>query len=98
MFSYTFYCISDPFLLLNKKKSTTASEKRKKKKRKKQSRHAVSRYTVTQFTHYAVTHFTGNRLHAQYAAQYANFERRSDRRWRLIRSHLLAISASKKAD
>ena len=31
-------------------------------------------------------------------AQYANFERRSDRRWRLIRSHLLAISASKKAE
>ena len=97
MFSYTFYCISDPFLLLNKKKSTTASEKRKNKRQKKSS-HAVSRYAVTPFTHYAVMRFTGNRLHAQYAAQYANFERRSDRRWRLIRPHLLAISASKKAE
>ena len=31
-------------------------------------------------------------------AQYANFERRCDRRWLLIRSHLLKISASKKAE
>ena len=58
----------------------------------------VTRFLVTPFTRYAVTHFTGNRLHAQYAAQYANFERRSDRRWWLIPSHLLAISASKKAE
>ena len=96
MFSYTFYCISDPFLLLNKKINHSIREE--KKKRQKKSRHAVSRYGVTPFTRYAVTRFTGNRLHAQYAAQYANFERRSDRRWRLIRSHLLAISASKKAE
>ena len=56
---------------------------------------SLRRYAVTS---YAVTRFTSNRLHAQYAAQYANFERRSDRRWRLVRSHLRAISASKKAE
>ena len=77
------------------KKSTTASEKRKKTPKKKKNRYVVSRYAVTR---YAVTRFTSNRLHAQNAAQYANFERRSYRRWRLIRSHLLAISASKKAE
>ena len=99
MFSYTFYCISDPFLLLNKKNQPQHQRREKKKKKtEKKSRHAVSRYAVTPFTRYAVTRFTGNRLRAQYAAQYANFERRSDRRWRLIRSHLLAISASKKAE
>ena len=98
MFSYTFYCISDPFLLLNKKKINHSIREEKKKNGKKKSRHADSRYAVTPSTRYAVTRFTGNRLHAQYAAQYANFERRSDRRWRLMRSHLLAISASKKVE
>ena len=69
----------------------------KKKQQKKMPLHGFSlrRYA---FTPLAVTRFTSNRLHGQYAAQYANFERRSDRRWRLIRSHLLAISASKKAE
>ena len=32
---------------------------------------SLRRYAVTR---YAVTRFTSNRLHAQYAAQYANFE------------------------
>ena len=59
MFSYTFYCISDPFLLLNKKKSTTASEKRKNKRQKKSS-HAVSRYAVTPFL--LATGYTHNML------------------------------------
>ena len=74
---------------------------REKKKTAKEN--TVTRFLVTPLrlcavTRYAVTRFTSNRLHGQYAAQYANFERRSDRRWRLIRSHLLAISASKKAE
>ena len=76
---------------------------REKKNSKRKYRYTVSRYAVTPLrlyavSRYAVTRFTSNRLHGQYAAQYANFERRSDRRWRLIRSHLLAISASKKAE
>ena len=68
MFSYTFYCISDPFLLLNKKNQPQHQRREKKKNGKKKSRHAVSRSAVTPFTRYAVTRFTGNRLHAQYAA------------------------------
>ena len=101
MFPYTFYCISDPFLLLNKKNQPQHQRREKKKWQKKKipSRSfSLRRYAVTPFTRYAVTRFTGNRLHAQSAAQCANFQRRSDRRWRLIRSHLLAISASKKAE
>ena len=96
MFSYTFYCISDPFLLLNKKNQQ--QHQRREKKKKRQKKNPVTRFLVTPLRRLPVTRFTGNRLHAQYAAQYANFERRSDRRWRLIRSHLLAISASKKAE
>ena len=96
---YLLLYFSDPFLLLNKRINHGIREEKKQtaKKKKKKPLRGFS-LPVTPFTRYAVTRFTGNRLHAQYAAQYANFERRSDRRWRLIRSHLLAISASKKGE
>ena len=78
------------------KKNQPQHQRREKKKGKK---NPVTRFLVTPLRRLPVyTRFTDNRLHAQYTAQYANFERRSDRRWRLIRSHLLAISASKKAE
>ena len=100
VFIYLLLYFSDPFLLLNRRINHSIREEKKKtaKKTAKKKKNPVTQFLVTPFTRYAVTRFTGNRLHAQYAAQYANFERRSDRRWRLIRSHLLAISASKKAE
>ena len=54
MFSYTFYCISDPFLLLNKK-NQPQHQRREKKNGKKKSRHAVSRYAVTPLRRLPVT-------------------------------------------
>ena len=52
MFSYTFYCISDPFLLLNKKINHSIREKKKKKTAK---RNPVTRFLVTPLCRLPVT-------------------------------------------
>ena len=55
MFSYTFYCISDPFLLLKKKKKSTTALEKEKKKKKTEKKNLVTRILVTPLRRLPVT-------------------------------------------
>ena len=64
MFSYTFYCISDPFLLLNKKNQPQHQRREKKTAKKIPSRgFSLRRYAIYPLRRYALaTGYTHNML------------------------------------